>query len=45
MKKYCELAKLKDKSKWHFHTLKHGVWLEEQGLDIKEVQFWLVHKK
>lgn len=45
-KKYFELAKLpEDKS--HFHTIKHtaGVYLAEQGLDIKEVQYMLGHKK
>lgn len=46
MKKYCENAKIQDKSKYHFHTLKHscGVHLAESGLDIKEVNFWLAHK-
>ena len=46
MKKYCVDAKIDDKSKYHFHTLKHscGVHLAESGLDIKEVNFWLAHK-
>lgn len=46
MKKYCQDAKIEDKSKWHFHSLKHscGVHLAESGLDIKEVNFWLAHK-
>lgn len=46
VKKYCKEAKLNDNSKWHFHTLKHScaVFLAEQGLDIKELQFWLGHK-
>lgn len=46
MKKYCENAKIQDRSKHHFHTLKHscGVHLAESGLDIKEVNFWLAHK-
>lgn len=46
MKHYCEMAKIKDKSKWHFHCLKHtiAVHLAESGLDIKEVKFWLSHK-
>lgn len=47
IKKYCSAAGIKDKSKWHFHTLKHSraVHLAEQGLDIKEVQYWLGHKE
>ena len=47
MKKYCEEAKIQDKSKWHFHTLKHtrAVDLAEQGLDLKEIQYWLGHKE
>lgn len=47
MKKYCEDAKIQDKSKWHFHTLKHtrAVDLAEQGLDLKEIQYWLGHKE
>lgn len=47
MKKYCEEAKIHDKSKWHFHTLKHtrAVVLAEQGLDLKEIQYWLGHKE
>ena len=46
MKKYCSDARIEDKSKWHFHSLKHscGVHLAESGLDIKEVNFWLAHK-
>lgn len=45
-KKYFKLAKL-DMSKAHFHTIKHttGVYLAEQGLDVKEVQYILGHKK
>lgn len=46
IKKYCNKAKLKDTSKWHFHSLKHScaVHLAESGLDIKELQNWLGHK-
>lgn len=45
-KKYFKLAKL-DMSKAHFHTIKHttGVYLAEQGLDVKEVQYILGHKR
>lgn len=45
-KKYFKLGKLpEDKS--HFHTIKHtaGVFLAEQGADIKDVQYILGHKK
>lgn len=47
MKKFCEAAGIKDKSKWHFHTLKHtrAVDLGELGLDLKEIQYWLGHKE
>ena len=40
-------ANIKDKSKWHFHTLKHtrAVDLAEKGLDLKEIQYWLGHKE
>lgn len=46
MKKYCKEAKIQDKSKWHFHSLKHSiaVHLAESGLDIKEVQHYIGHK-
>lgn len=46
MKRYCKMAKIKDKNKWHFHCLKHSiaVHLAESDLDIKEVKFWLSHK-
>ncbi|MBA5850265.1 tyrosine-type recombinase/integrase [Clostridium sp. cel8] len=46
IKRYCKIAKIKDKSKWHFHCLKHSiaVHLAESDLDIKEVKFWLSHK-
>jgi site-specific recombinase XerD len=44
-KKYFKLAKLPP-DKAHFHSIKHtaGVYLAEQGLDIKDVQFVLGHK-
>lgn len=47
MKKYCMEANINDKSKWHFHTLKHtrAVDLAEMGLDLKEIQYWLGHKE
>ena len=47
MKDYCQKAGIQDTGKWHFHTLKHtcGVILAESGLDIKEIQYWLGHKK
>ncbi len=47
MKKCCEAASIKDKSKWHFHTLKHtrAIDLAESGLDLKEIQYWLGHKE
>lgn len=46
IKKYCAAAQIEDKSKWHFHTLKHSmaVHLAESNLDIKELQWWLGHK-
>lgn len=46
MKKYCSLAKIDDKSKHHFHALKHttAVHLAESDMDIKELQWWLGHK-
>lgn len=46
MKKYCPLAKIEDKSKHHFHAIKHttAVHLAESGIDIKELQWWLGHK-
>lgn len=46
MKKYCILAKIEDKSKHHFHALKHttAVHLAECDMDIKELQWWLGHK-
>ncbi|OOP72856.1 tyrosine-type recombinase/integrase [Clostridium beijerinckii] len=46
MKKYCTLAKIEDKSKHHFHALKHttAVHLAECDMDIKELQWWLGHK-
>lgn len=46
-KKYCIAAKLKDSSRFHFHTLKHSraVHLAEMGLDLKEIQYYLGHKE
>lgn len=46
MKKYCKLANIEDKSKHHFHALKHttAVHLAESDMDIKELQWWLGHK-
>ncbi|KPU46354.1 tyrosine recombinase XerD [Oxobacter pfennigii] len=46
MKKYCSLANIDDRSKHHFHSLKHttAVHLAESDMDIKELQWWLGHK-
>lgn len=46
MKKYCSHANIYDKSKYHFHSLKHttAVHLAESDMDIKELQWWLGHK-
>lgn len=46
MKKYCSLSSIDDKSKYHFHALKHttAVHLAESDMDIKELQWWLGHK-
>lgn len=46
MKKYCSLAGIEDKSKHHFHAIKHttAVHLAESDMDIKELQWWLGHK-
>ncbi|WML36189.1 tyrosine-type recombinase/integrase [Clostridium sp. OS1-26] len=46
MKKYCSHANIHDKSKYHFHSLKHttAVHLAESDMDIKELQWWLGHK-
>ncbi|MBP2033306.1 site-specific recombinase XerD [Clostridium algifaecis] len=46
MKKYCSIANIEDKSKHHFHALKHttAVHLAECDIDIKELQWWLGHK-
>lgn len=46
MKKYCSLANISDKTKHHFHALKHttAVHLAESDMDIKELQWWLGHK-
>lgn len=47
MKKYCKDANIEDKSKHHFHVLKHtrAVFLADAGLDIREIQYWLGHKQ
>jgi integrase/recombinase XerD len=46
MKKYSAYAGIHDKSKYHFHSLKHttAVHLAESDMDIKELQWWLGHK-
>jgi len=46
MKFYCTAAKIQDKSKHHFHVLKHSaaVHFAESGLDIKDINFLLGHK-
>ncbi|NMM64926.1 tyrosine-type recombinase/integrase [Clostridium sp. P21] len=46
MKKYCSYANVHDKSKHHFHSIKHttAVHLAESDMDIKELQWWLGHK-
>lgn len=46
MKKYCSYTNINDKSKYHFHSLKHttAVHLAESDMDIKELQWWLGHK-
>lgn len=45
-KKYCAMANIEDKSKHHFHAIKHttAVHLAECDMDIKELQWWLGHK-
>lgn len=45
IKRYCKIAQLKDKRKFHCHVLRHtrAIALAEQGLDLKELQFWLGH--
>lgn len=47
MKYYCQLAKIEDVSKHHFHTLRHtrAIELAEVGADLKELQFYLGHKR
>lgn len=46
IKEYCREARIPDKNRWHFHSLKHSiaVHLAESGLDIKEVQYYIGHK-
>jgi site-specific recombinase XerD len=45
-KKYCNIARIDDKLKFHFHSIKHttAVHLAESDMDIKELQWWLGHK-
>lgn len=47
MKYYCQLAEIEDISKHHFHTLRHtrAIELAEVGADLKELQFYLGHKR
>lgn len=46
MKRYCEGTAIDD-DKRHFHVLRHtrAIELAEAGLDVKDIQFWLGHKK
>ncbi|WP_026888119.1 tyrosine-type recombinase/integrase [Clostridium beijerinckii] len=45
-KQYFAIANIQDRSKHHFHTIKHttAVHLAECDMDIKELQWWLGHK-
>ncbi len=45
-KQYFSIANIQDRSKHHFHTIKHttAVHLAECDMDIKELQWWLGHK-
>ena len=45
MKKTCQKAGISNNDKWHCHTLRHtrAIRLAENGLDLKEVQYWLGH--
>lgn len=47
MKYYCSFTDI-PKDKWHFHTLKHTRAMELietiDGIDIRDVQWWLGHK-
>lgn len=45
-KLYFGAAKIKDKSKYHFHTLRHtrAVTMLEQGFSLEDVQYVLGHK-
>lgn len=44
---YCSFSTIKEE-KWHFHVLKHTRAMElienPNGIDIREVQWWLGHK-
>lgn len=44
MKKACSKTSISS-DKWHCHTLRHtkAVNLAEDGLDLKEIQYWLGH--
>lgn len=46
IKKYSCAAGIEDKTKHHFHAIKHttAVHLAESDMDIKELQWWLGHK-
>lgn len=47
MKYYCQKANIEDTSKHHFHTLRHtrAIELAEVGADLKDLQFYLGHKR
>lgn len=46
VKKYFKAAKIKDTSKYHFHTIRHtrAVLMLEDGFDISKVKYVLGHK-
>ena len=46
IKNYCKLAKIKDDTKHHFHTLKHSraVSMLEAGFTLEDIQYVLGHK-
>lgn len=43
----CEAAKIQDSNKWHCHTFRHtrAIQLADDGLDLKELQYWLGHSR
>lgn len=45
-KSCCKAANIGSPDKWHCHTLRHtrAVHLADEGLDIKDLQFWLGHQ-